>query len=401
MKSNKNICGLSDDTIIEILSDIESKVQYSVIAEKYSIGMTSVHRIASEYGLVKYRRPSKSITKELVENIYNDYGNKEKVNDIIKKYEISKTSYYRIIKGEYDYLLNNETDEANNQEITDIESANETSDVEITDINKNNYDTAIKNTHKTNDTTGIDIDKNNCTTIENVYIAKDIADNLNIIKTNKPVLECGLVSERHYMPINTYVFNKSLNYQIMFNYDYIDNVCRDFIRKHIIFDEYGNASKDINLYVTGIQCVLASFIKICEEMKVNLSLYHYNSNNKKYIKQVIWDKFGEQYTYPSEFAELLDKSKESFSYKCNINDAAKNDKVYLITAEFYIRNSRKIDYTNTVIALNINDAFDLYYNHIRVMQHIDINTTMYIHECKKENNRFIKSNSCIIRTSNF
>jgi hypothetical protein len=71
----------------------------------------------------------------------------------------------------------------------------------------------------------------------------------------------------------------------MFDYDKQLQICKDFLKTYLRFDSEGRANKSVNLYCTGLQSPLVSFIKACEELKVNLCCLHYNNDTNKYNVQ--------------------------------------------------------------------------------------------------------------------
>jgi hypothetical protein len=82
----------------------------------------------------------------------------------------------------------------------------------------------------------------------------------------------------------------------MFNYKRLDDIVKKFIISNMEFvsNESGImvGSKDLVVYVTGLACTQASVLKVCQELRVNLTLMHWNKRSKQYFPQVIWKDFG-------------------------------------------------------------------------------------------------------------
>lgn len=163
-------------------------------------------------------------------------------------------------------------------------------------------------------------------------------DGLIEINVGPATVKCGLINERHPMPVELYVFN-TFTQVSLFDYPKIEEKSKDFIKTYVTFDDNGNAKQSITCYVTGLQCALAGFIKVCNEMKVNLNLMHYNASEKTYAKQVIWDCFES-----SVVAQILEKPLANIShkyiYKCSTENLIKRDTIYRITITNFSKSTR-------------------------------------------------------------
>ena len=163
-------------------------------------------------------------------------------------------------------------------------------------------------------------------------------DGLIEINVGPATVKCGLINERHPMPVELYVFN-TFTQANLFDYPKIEEKSRDFIKAHVTFDDNGNAQQSITCYVTGLQCALAGFIKVCNEMRVNLNLMHYNASEKTYVKQVIWNCFEN-----SVIAQILEKPLANIShkyvYKCSTENLIKCDTIYRIMITNFSKNTR-------------------------------------------------------------
>ena len=177
------------------------------------------------------------------------------------------------------------------------------------------------------------------TTPEPEIAPLDESDELIEINVGPATVKCGLINERHPMPVELYVFN-TFTQANLFDYPKIEEISREFIKAHVTFDDNGNAKQSITCYVTGLQCALAGFIKVCNEMGVNLNLMHYNASEKTYMKQVIWDCFES-----SVVAQILEKPlaniSHKYTYKIHTENLIRCNTLYRIMITNFSKNTRE------------------------------------------------------------
>lgn len=126
-------------------------------------------------------------------------------------------------------------------------------------------------------------------------LIKFVESHCDEIVTSKDVgkLEVSMVADRHFMPIDTYIFTKSLDSELICDYDEQEKIVEQYIKSNISFQN-GIPDKDLVVYATGIQSVLAAIIKTCLKLKVNLDIkhYYYKENGKdEYLTQTVFDNF--------------------------------------------------------------------------------------------------------------
>lgn len=194
---------------------------------------------------------------------------------------------------------------------------------------------------------------NNRSEVNPDQTTKDTKSHSDIVPIGTSI-RVGLVADRHNMPVNDFIFKTSLSKSIMFDYDRIEDICREYIDEMVDFVD-GEAQQKLVVYVTGIQCVLSSLIKVANEKKVNLTLRHYDSDTNTYHTHVIWDKFGG--STPAEIDELLVNSKSSYTYKCDIKELIENKTCIKIVEVHY--NNDTVLYQNAYLAKNTDDMFML------------------------------------------
>ena len=308
-----------------------TRFELSKLAEKYFVSIVSLISYMKEYTNVKMDHnfyacysPSNKIPKEIVDRIINDLkttsltqyeiaelanvsqntvSNVKKKNDINRPNEedeeVKKKTKARRLK-----LQNNKNKaSSNNKSSTTAVKKEEVVAVEekvqdpIREPEKEIPAPTVNTVEVTTEEPVVDtiVEKAKTEIIEESYIKPGIPGmytrsilhnkNINRITSASPVFECVLVDGRHSTPAVKGVFEDGLDKETMFDYDKQLQICKDFLKKYLRFDSEGRANKSVNLYCTGLQSPLVSFIKACEELKVNLCCLHYNNDTRKYNVQ--------------------------------------------------------------------------------------------------------------------
>lgn len=97
-RRRKNINDRQNFDIEGFKKDYIEGVEPKILREKYDLSNTSIYRLAKKYNLNEIRSKKKQKeSKELSENIYKDYKNGIKINELVKKYKLTdKAIYFRI-----------------------------------------------------------------------------------------------------------------------------------------------------------------------------------------------------------------------------------------------------------------------------------------------------------------
>lgn len=189
-------------------------------------------------------------------------------------------------------------------------------------------------------------------------------------------IKCGLVKERHDMPADLYIFEEALSESLMFNYIDQVKICEKFINKNCYIN---NEPHDLICYVTGIQCALASLIKACYNMKVNLTLRHYNISARKYRHQNIWSGFGEQ-PYNDVITYLLGQSRSSYTYKCMLDQLMGQAKIFAVTVVVYDEDKAPI--SEMFLTNTLSNAYELHYTLLERMRKTNKLFVIFLEEVK-------------------
>lgn len=97
-RRRKNINDRQNFDIEGFKKDYIEGVEPKILKEKYDLSNTSIYRLAKKYNLNEIRSEKKQKeSKELSKNIYEDYKNGIKINELVKKYKLTdKAIYFRI-----------------------------------------------------------------------------------------------------------------------------------------------------------------------------------------------------------------------------------------------------------------------------------------------------------------
>ena len=128
---------------------------------------------------------------------------------------------------------------------------------------------------------------------------------LNMERDCIPVLSeviFGMIRHRHPMPTNNYIFD-TMSSDLMFDYDKQYEVTKRNILKCVNIVD-GVAQNFITLYVTGLSCVLSTIIRVCNDLKINLTLMHHNKSTNKYQSQIVFNSFTPQNVCPKELNNI-------------------------------------------------------------------------------------------------
>ena len=206
-------------------------------------------------------------------------------------------------------------------------------------------------------------------------------------------LACGLVSERHEMPvgISLYIFEKYLNTSLVFNFEEQYRIAKEFILGNIYRDNKPN--KDLIVYCTGIQSALASVIKAAYDLGVNLILAHYDAYNKKYRYQLVWGDFTKESPITNKVIRFINTSESYQYYNCTYIDL--DDTLFVVTFSNSDTGNKKV-YVCTSMA----DAYDLYLSILKKIGGRLNKFALYADEYTiEENGKFIKAT--LIKSNNY
>lgn len=199
-------------------------------------------------------------------------------------------------------------------------------------------------------------------------VKKETNNKDTLIKVEKSIVEAGLIIDRHPMPVGKYIFKDDIDSKLMFNYEAMENIVDEFITNNITFNEDGISNEVLTVFVSGLQCALASLFKVCHNRKVNLTIMHYNAESKKYIKQVVIN-YNNINIEQNKFANISKDTKEMYLYNCKYEDIINNDFYALY---MYSNNNIK----TLVLFKSFEDIWQVYPDYVKF---INDNTNSRLH----------------------
>ncbi len=164
----------------------------------------------------------------------------------------------------------------------------------------------------------------------------------SILDDRVPVIKyvrMGMIADRHNMPTTKYVF-KTMDSDLMFNYDEQYRIAKNNILKYITIDKNGNASAGLFIYVTGLTCALASIIKVCQDLRIDLYLLHYNNTTKLYERQKVVNVIPSENIMMEEFDGL--NFRNMYTIGCTTTEFIANGGGWEIS-ECYFEDSKDTD----------------------------------------------------------
>jgi hypothetical protein len=216
------------------------------------------------------------------------------------------------------------------------------------------------------------------------------------------------------MPCEKFIFQESLQPSQMHDYEWQYNVCRDFIRNNITFEESRVnkivvASADLVVYMTGFQSALGALVKACFESNVNLTLMHYDTDVHDYHSQVIFSHFSDYNSLhrASYLVPFLEQYNEAYFYKCKEEDIVDLETFYIINMvnigqnNVYDRTTKKEAIQEVYVCASDGDAWELYPKHAKnIMANTESNLCLYMIPVTQDGDSW-SYNNAYAKTYNF
>ena len=138
----------------------------------------------------------------------------------------------------------------------------------------------------------------------------------SILSQRIPVTQyiiCGMIDGRHSLPVKQYIFS-DINGDLFVDYDEQYRIAKARIEELMGNYNDNSRSKGLCMYITGLASVQATIIKVCMDLKINLTLMHYNPESGGYYAQEIITSFGDENPCPQELFSF--RCGQLYSYKC-------------------------------------------------------------------------------------
>lgn len=343
------------------------------IAKKYGVTRGAIYYIRKQNGICKSRK----LNDDIIKNITEDLKNGIPVSEIVNNYAISKSSVYNLrkkMREDAEKSVTAETTKPINTtkpsvvNKTDLKPEAESKVAEIDpnaeiakmccDITKINLEAMAKKYPKDDQPEPKEVGPN--LRISDNYVAPKFSPNDFNKINNVQTFECAL-TERHDMPVKNSIFGRSVSPELMFDFELQKNIAKNYIKNNLSFNNDGSCSSKLVLYTSGLQCILSSTIAACAEMKIPLSVMHYNSKTNEYEEQEIFK------TNRSELPTCITDLYPDAIYKIYKGNTSVFNApyVYLVSNVIYKQmttqsQENEIDSTNVFIFAEKNTAIDFY-----------------------------------------
>ena len=330
---NSDIVEACVDNKVSTLAELESTLKYFFNKDLEHLACDNIYIER----IIDIGNTTRNLDNDEVFSILIKYFTQVKVREILSEYKISTGKLYRIVNKYTGRDI--DSIKAKNAEKKAAKAVSLETKTVPTINNKNHKKSTAKksiNNHqkekiiKNNDAKAAPYFKCIENEVSNkVYDGVDwnklLSDNEKItkLKVREDDRECvfaGLIADRHHIKdINRFIFKESLPEDKLFDYQYQEDIVRGFINYNIRFNEDGTPQKKLLVYCTGLQSALASVFKVCEELKIDLALMHYNNQTDKYNPQVIrgvWN-------FDSPFRNY--NADDVYGYDCSYDDIINAD----------------------------------------------------------------------------
>ena len=213
--------------------------------------------------------------------------------------------------------------------------------------------------------------------LSELFIKEQIIENRNIpVLYENPIKAVGLISNRHDMPVDSFIFEESFSSSLMFDYEKQYEICENFILNNIEFND-NVADKTLYVYVTGLQSALGSITKVCFDHKINLAFFHYNYETNEYCKQVIFDSFPRNSLKENEFINNLLMFYGKVYVYGDLDAIMSSNAVYALKIYQYTEDRKTLPYPELHISLSFDTIWNIYREKVDKYVINGINTDRY------------------------
>lgn len=196
-----------------------------------------------------------------------------------------------------------------------------------------------------------------------------------------PTFSCGLSYSSKQMPVKDYIFKD--NIKNIFDFATLEQTIISFLNEHKVLVN-GVVKQNLEVYNYGLPMCLTSLIKVCNENRINLTIYHYNQETYKYIPEIVFNQFGQS---SNKFSGMFHQ--DQVNHDIYIQDKDDMD----FDGRFYIVRYKK---NTTIDGYIFKDLGDLF-NHLKSINdetmkvsNKDFNVSIFVEEGHIENSKYVK-----------
>ena len=226
--------------------------------------------------------------------------------------------------------------------------------------------------------------------ITNKNTEKEINKEVSVIdefnnKYNKLIkyLRYGMINDRHPMPVSKYIFDQEIKESKTNDYDWMYRKSEEFITKRCIIDDkpvYG-----LLVYLTGMNPIIMSIVKVCYNYKINLTCMHYHPSTGKYYPDVIYN-FSDEQMLPTTMYNI-----QSDNIYCdgNIDDFVNNKGGYELRVSIQNKSKTSEPEITSVLFTNKDHVWEQYLSMIMDKYDDESGNQIQINRVEIENGKFV------------
>ena len=231
------------------------------------------------------------------------------------------------------------------------------------------------------------------------------------ITADSYLFKCGLCSDRHDMPVDTFVFNRLISsLDLTLKSDRVDEAM-EFLEKNIPFED-GLPTKKLHLYATGNQILFQAVLIAAMRLKINVIVCHYHAPGGL----MVYDDFDMEFNFPDKTnstESLKVSSYFTFGYtdkyisnKTSVEELNSADKLYIIKEIYFDKDSKEqkeIDKKITFFS-TLDETFRVFgkmSERITDKATFSDKVALYVHEVKRKSGNEYFVNTAMAKSFSF
>ena len=336
---------ITEEAKIAIAIDYDNNnLSLSKIAEKYNISISTVNRVIDQLGCERKRKTSIIFdTEEKINKVFDMYFEEKMTQqEIADHFNCSITTICKLIKNKgYDSNMKRKkgirNSKLNNHQIEKFHRDQQKKYEK--EVEKENNDSNVEQINEITPVESPKIIEKVEDTVPSIRFANKIFKDENLVSLSNSVT-VGMVSDRHNMGNLQYIFEGPITSEQFINEKWQKEVINKFIDNNFTFDKYGDATKCLVLYCTGIQIILVTILKVCIERHINVTLKHFYDKTGNYISQIAINQFNCKDEIDHPF-KRLEKTGNVYLYNTKLEEITNNRNFYGISVGVHEDDSMK------------------------------------------------------------
>jgi len=231
------------------------------------------------------------------------------------------------------------------------------------------------------------------------------------ITADEDLFKCGLCSDRHDMPVDTFVFNRIISsLDLTLKSDRVEEAM-DFLEKNIPFED-GLPTKKLHLYATGNQILFQAVLIAAMRLKINVIVCHYHNPGGL----MVYDDFDMEFNFPDKTNMSGSLKVSSYftngftdkyiSNKTTVEELNSADKLYIIKEIYFDKDSKeqKEIYKKVTFFSTLDETFRVFgkmSERITNKANFGDKVALYVHEVKRKNSNEYFVNTAMAKSFSF